>query len=174
MVLKINKKKDFVSCNRDLVLNYSVIFVVNFTGIKSSQMTLLRRKVYEIQAKIKIFNNTLSKFIFDETKHSCLLDKFKGQTFLIFLNFNVIREVSKLLLDIKISEGIFFELSAVSVNGVLLNKLDLNFISNFPTYNDSVLKFILVLKILLIKFKSTLLFNNLKLIKVLKLVSKNI
>lgn len=82
---KTKSQKVSIVANAEKELQKSAtIIVADFTGLKTHEITLLRRSLLEIGAKMTVIKKRLVKLIFEKAGFTFDRDRFPGQTGIVF------------------------------------------------------------------------------------------
>lgn len=156
MILNIENKKSIVIKLNKLINKSLSIVTANFCGITSQDMNKLRKLGRDKKVSMYIARNTLIKKALEDTNFKNLIDYINYPTIIAFsenhpgLAVRIFRDFSKENKKFKIKNAIF-------KNNVLFSINDINELADMPTYEESIIKFILLLKeISLFKFLNTL------------------
>lgn len=164
-------KEKIVTDLQNLLNDFTVTGLINFSKITSIELKEIRQELTKSNIHVKSVKNTLIKKALKNIGNDTLIPQVSGQKLLIFGNeikifVTSMKSISKINNNFKINsiylynriyyENNYFELSAIG------NK------------NDQITNFLFVIKSPIIKFIKTLKYSYIKLLLVLKILELNI
>jgi len=168
--ISLSKKKCIVEKIRDIANNAKSIIVTDYKGLSSPEMTSLRSMARKQDVNLFVAKNNLLKIGFKETSYNSMDKYLKGQS-LIFFSTTEISSSAKIIKDFcKSSDKL--KISVISLSGDNLPGEKLNFVSGLPTKKEAICSFIFLLKMPVSNVIRSLKCPKLKLLILLKELSK--
>lgn len=156
MRLNINDKKKIVIKVKKIMDSSLSIVVADISGIKVDTITYWRRLANQSNIFLRVLRNNLLHRIVDNTKYACLKKKFIGPTIIAFSlkcpldSIKLFKKFSDEEKNLKI-KCLFYDDKYVSAK-------EIDNLSKLPSYNDSIVLLLMVLKeISILKFVRVLL-----------------
>jgi len=144
MALTILKKEKIVNkIHNNINLALSAV-TADFRGISVNNITKLRKIAVQSGVKINIVKNTLLKRAIKNTHFDCFSKNIKGPT-LIALSMKHPGSAAKLLKNFEKSNTKFKIKSGIFEKKILSN-IEINKLALMPTYNESLIHIIIILK----------------------------
>lgn len=141
MALNLDNKKDIVENLKATVKDSFSAVVADPRGVVANDLNNLRKISRDSGVKVKIVRNSLAIKAFDNTEHECLKEYFSGPT-LVALSQEHPGAAAKILSEFAKNQE-QFNIKAASFEGGLV---DFEFLSKLPTYDESLSKFLMLLK----------------------------
>lgn len=161
MKLNIEKKENIVNVVKKLA-NISILtMVIEYSKIKSLDINIIRKTLFEMNVGVKVLKNTLAKKAFKDTSNNLLNAYFKGQILLIFSYNNYVLPI-KTINELQ-NQYENFKVKAVCLYGNLFINDKISELEKLPDYSTA-----------LIKFNQKIKFSILQFINCLKIFSKNV
>jgi len=127
-----SEKSDKVSAIKEEFLNNKGLFFADHSNIKTSQSVIIRDRLYDVDATLVIFKNTLASIAASETfKDMDLGDIFKGPTSVIASHSDLIA-TAKILKEI-IREFSVLKLKGGIIDGKFISASDAVMLANLPS-----------------------------------------
>jgi len=102
-------KLKWVEERRDFLQKQGVMIFTGFQGLTVKEVTDLRRKLSDFEAKMEVVGNRLFEKAFGDENFSKVSDFFTGPTAVIYFKESVFPEVCKILVDFE-KENDFFQI----------------------------------------------------------------
>lgn len=170
MSISLSKKKHTVKKAKEIAENAKSIVVTNYEGLSSPELTDLRAIARKENVYLFVAKNKLLKIGFKETAYSNIEKYLKGQS-LIFFSQNEISSSAKVVQNFcKNNEKL--KVNVISLCGDNFFVKDLKYISSLPTKSEAIVSFISLLKIPVINLIRTVKCPSVKLLFLLKELSK--
>lgn len=146
MVLSVNKKKEIVyKVQKSFETALSAV-VASLHGVTSNLVNKLRREARDYGVYMRVVPNSLLRRAVFKTSYECLSEFFVGESVIAFSTkkpndaARILVKFSKEYENLKIKAAVF--------EGKLIKIDQINILSNLPDYKESILQFILILKII--------------------------
>ncbi|MFA5088046.1 MAG: 50S ribosomal protein L10 [Candidatus Omnitrophota bacterium] len=78
------------------VSNHENVFLLSYSRVSSNKMSILRKDLKKVGAKIYSTRNTITQLAFKELKRDQLAERVEGQTIIVWSNSDAV-EISKIL-----------------------------------------------------------------------------
>lgn len=145
-MIKIGKlfRNSIIGNLKEAVDNYDMLFVIQYSGLSSVQMTMLRNSLKSNQSKVLITKNTLISRALKDSKFEGLIPFVKGPTGLIFGSQDITVTAKALSRFVKDNQNL--NISAAIFEGGLLSKDDIQKISNLPAKEELYAQVVYALK----------------------------
>lgn len=146
MVLRIKEKKDIVYELQEKISVALSIVVASLSGVTANLANQLRKKARDFEVCMKVVPNSLLRRAVLKTSYECLSEFFVGESIIAFSikkpndAARVFVEFSRDYENLKI-KGAAFE-------GKVIRAEQIDLLSNLPDYKESILQFMLVLKLI--------------------------
>lgn len=144
MSLNIQNKKTIILKVRDIAIHALSIVIADVHGVKSNDMTKLRRLGRQEQVYIKIIRNTLMQRIVKNTNFECLKNHFIGSTLVAFSNKHpgmAARIFKKFAQD-----NNNFKIKLASFEGKILLGPEIDYLATLPTHTEAITQLTLIMK----------------------------
>lgn len=143
---KLNRqeKQLFIENLRDSFNKNAAVFVVKQNALSVSEVSSLRKKLFELNASYKVVKNTLSKVAIKDSVFEVLGDAFTGPTAIAFADDPV--SVAKVLSDFAKEKDEKFVVVSGFYNGSYLSKQDIITLATLPSIDEIKSKIIAVIK----------------------------
>ncbi|AZP36293.1 50S ribosomal protein L10 [Candidatus Annandia adelgestsuga] len=152
MVLNFDKKKKIVNEISKIIPKTSSIVIADISGIKVNKITELRKNCIKNKVFLKIVQNNLLKIIIKNTKYNCLINNIVGPI-IIALSTEHPGTAARLLKNFSKENKNINIKAAVFEKKLLTSSDEINFLVTLPTYKESLIKLIYIIKeISLVKF----------------------
>ncbi|MFI4819153.1 MAG: 50S ribosomal protein L10 [Enterobacterales bacterium] len=161
MILKLKNKKNIVKEIIEKSKKAISIVIAQYSGVTSNQMNELRKLCIKKNVYIKVIKNTLMKKIIRKTTFKCLENIFLGQNIIALSNDNP-GDAARLFKKFS-KKNSFLKIRNASFEGKKIELSQISFLSDMPTYLESISMLIFIIKELCI----------LKLIRILKSLCYN-
>ena len=155
MSLGLKQKRLVVAELAKMASNSMSVIAADYKGLKSSEMTQLRANMRKLNdsIRIRVVRNTLAKLAFNGTHYEEITKKLVGSVILVFAN-DEISVVARLLKDfIKEKEKLI--VTALIVEGKLLNGSQLELVATLPTKQESIAQLVAVIQAPIAQFVRT-------------------
>lgn len=144
MILNL-KKKEKIVCKLHEVAKKSVLAVIaNLKGVKVNEINQLRKEARDTGVFICVIRNTLLRRVLENTSFLCLKDILIGQNVIAFSNKTPSESVRMFIKFNKKNK--FFKIKGAVFEGTFIDSSQIEILSNFPTYKESVFNLVLVMK----------------------------
>lgn len=155
MSLGLKQKRLVVDELAKMASNSTSVIAADYKGLKSSEMTQLRANMRKLNdnIRVRVVRNTLAKLAFNGTNYEEITKKLVGPVILVFTNDEV-SSVARLLKDF-IKEKEKLTVTALIVEGKLLNGSQLELVATLPTKQESIAQLIAVIQAPIAKFVRT-------------------
>lgn len=154
MALKLEQKKEIVAEVSEVANRSFSLIALDYRGLSVSDVTDLRAKARQAGVYLRVVRNTLARRALTGTSFECINDELVGPMLLAFTP----EEVSvgaRLIKDFtKSNEKLVVK--ALSMDGKVLDKQQLNFLATLPTRDEALAKLLMVMKAPITKFVQTL------------------
>lgn len=144
----IEKKKYIISEIELITKNTISTILIDYSKIKSLDLNIIRKYLFDKNIVIKVLKNNLAKKAFINTDNKFLNNYLKGQILLIFINENEIPLIKKII-KLK-NEYDEFKIKFIYLYNKLFKSEDLNYLETLPEKALSISKFIKKVKLPLI------------------------
>ena len=146
-------KEKIVLDLQNLLTNFTVTGVINFSKVTSNELKEIRQHLNKKNIHVKSIKNTLVKKALRNVRNDKLIDQVSGQKLLIFGNevkvfITSMRNINKINNNFKVSSIYLYNRIYYENNYFELN--------NIGTKNDQIINFIFMLKSPIVKFIKTL------------------
>jgi large subunit ribosomal protein L10 len=168
--ITLSKKKDIIEKIKSIGDNAKSIIVTNYQGLTSPEITKLRSYAREKDVNLFIAKNNLLKIGLKNTIYNNFDEYLKGQSLLFFSN-NELSSSAKVIKDF-CKNNDKLKVNIISLSGKIFSGDDLEYVSNLPTKKEAIQSFIFLLKMPINKLLNTVKYPKLKLIILLKELSK--
>jgi large subunit ribosomal protein L10 len=133
------KKHEVVDQMKEIFSGASSVVVANYDALSISDSDELRIKAKESGANVKVTKNTLAKIASKESKHSCVVDFFSGQTIISYSEDPV--AAAKVMVDFaKKNEAL--RIAGGSFEGSVLDEAQVKQLANTPSLDESRAKLV--------------------------------
>ncbi|CAL4318150.1 50S ribosomal protein L10 [Buchnera aphidicola (Protaphis terricola)] len=146
MALNLNKKKTIVSKINQISNSAISAVIANYQGISVNKINELRKLGRKLGVKMSIVRNTLLSLAIKNTNFECLKKNIKGSTFIAY-STNHPGSGARLFTEFQ-KKNKKFKIIGAAFEGKLLSSLEINQLADMPTYEEAIVKFLLILKIL--------------------------
>ncbi|AWH90717.1 50S ribosomal protein L10 [Buchnera aphidicola (Melanaphis sacchari)] len=146
MALKIDKKKIIISKIHQISNLALSAIIANSQNISVNEINQLRKSGREVGVKMNIVRNTLLKLAIKNTSFECLKDKIKGSTFIAYSTKHP-GSGARLFKNFE-KKNSHFKIKGAVFEGKLLSDLEINQLADMPTYEEAILKLVVILKVL--------------------------
>jgi len=168
--INLSKKKHIVEKVKDIADKAKSIIVTNYKGLSAPEITSLRSMARKKNVNLFVAKNNLLKIGFKETPYNSIEKYLKGQS-LLFFSENEISSSAKIVQEFcKGNDKL--KVNIISLSGNNFDSNDLTYISNLPTKQEAIGSFISLLKMPISNLIRTLKCPSLKLLMLLKELSK--
>ena len=144
----IEKKKNIISEIELITKNTISTILIDYSKIKSLDINIIRKNLFDKNIIIKVLKNNLAKKAFINTHNKILNNYLKGQILLIFINENEIKLIKKII-KLK-NEYDEFKIKFIHLYNKLFKNEDLTYLENLPEKPLSLVNFIRKIKLPLI------------------------
>ena len=163
MTLKLNDKKSIVTEVAAVAMQSTSVVAAKYAGLTVKQMTDLRDNARKTGVKMRVVRNTLARRAFEGTQFACMDPALVGPLVLAFSNEDP-GAAARLFRDFaKKFEKL--EVTALSVDGLLLPANDLGRLASLPTRNEAISMLMSVMQAPITKFVRTLVEPHSKLVR---------
>lgn len=171
MSVMLQQKKAKVDNIYEMATNSTSVIAANYTGLTSTEMTELRTQLRATGiCEFKVAKNTLIKKAFVGTKFELLADISKGPLVWTFIKKDP-SLIAKLLRDFS-KEKEKLLVTALLIEGKLLDSNQLNAVANLPTKHEALTKLVIVMQAPIVKCVATLVESIAKLTRTIVAVGK--
>ena len=170
MSISLSKKKEILKKLKNIADNAKSIIVADYKGLSAPEITDLRSIAREKDVCLFIAKNNLMKIGFSKTIYESIDKYLKGQSLLFFSN-NEISSSAKVIQDFCKNNN-KLKVNIISLSGKNFPSEDIKYISNLPTKKEAILSFIFLLKMPINNLIRTLNCPTLKVVILLKELSK--
>jgi large subunit ribosomal protein L10 len=155
MGLMLQQKRTVVDKVVNMVSDSTSVIAAYYAGLKSSEMTDLRAQLRSTGiCDLKVVKNTLAKKAFVGTKYEQLINHINGPVILAFIKEDP-GVIAKLLRDFS-KEKEKLLVTALLIEGKLLNSNQLEAVANLPTKQGAITNLVIVTRAPIVKFVATL------------------
>lgn len=155
MKLMLQQKKAAIDTIAGILSSSTSVIAADYTGLTSSDMTELRAKLRSTGiCELKIAKNTLVKKALTGTKYEPLVNQVNGPVIWAFIKEDP-GAIAKLLRDFS-KEKEKLLVTALLIEGKLLNSNQLEAVANLPTKQEALTKLVVVMRAPIVKFVATL------------------
>ncbi|XBC39777.1 MAG: 50S ribosomal protein L10 [Buchnera aphidicola (Chaetogeoica yunlongensis)] len=148
MALNIQKKKEIVTKIHYITKKSLSIVVINPTGIKSHDITRLRKIARKQNVKLGVFKNTLLHLGIQKTPFEYLKNIIVGPT-LIAYSLTHPGSAAKLLKNFSASQNnthTNLKILGAGFEGKIILKQNINILADMPTFEEAIYRFIIFVK----------------------------
>ena len=136
MALNLEDKKAIVAEVNETAGNALSLVIADARGVNVTDMTALRAQAREQNVNLRVVRNTLAKRAFEGTEFECVSDMLTGPSLFGF-SMEDPGAAARLFKDFaKANED--FEVKALSVSGLLLDKGQIDVLANLPTMEQAL------------------------------------
>jgi large subunit ribosomal protein L10 len=154
MPLKLDDKKAIVLEVAKIASDANFAMVASYRGLSVTKMTVLRAKVRELGAYLRIVPNTLARRALQDTEFSCLQEALVGPMILLFSTADP-GDVARLVRDF-VKENQLFEVKALTFGQTLLPAGQLEAVADLPTRDQAIAMLMSVMNAPITKLVRTL------------------
>lgn len=168
MVLRLNDKKQIVDEIAVIANETLSAITAEYIGLTVAEMTELRANAREKGVTLRVVRNTLARRAVAGTQYENLTDSLTGPVILAFSKeapgaaARLMRDFSKDHEQLKVT--------AISLNGQLIDAKQINAVANLPTHDEAISKLMAVMKAPIEKLARTLAEPHAKLVRVIAAV----
>ncbi|UDG80271.1 50S ribosomal protein L10 [Candidatus Annandia pinicola] len=144
MILSFNNKKKIVNKISKIISKSLSIIIISICGIEVNKITELRKKCIKNKVYLKIVQNNLLKISIKNTKYECLENNIVGPTMMV-CSLEHPGTAARLLKDF-LKENKKLSIKAASFEGKLITSDKIDILTNLPTYKESLINLINILK----------------------------
>jgi len=141
------------------------LVAVDYCGLTSPQMTLLRQKARQANVHLQIVRNTLARRAFKDTHFECVSEKLVGPVLLAFSTEEP-SSPARLMQDFA-KEHDALEIKALSLGDTVFGKEKLSFVAQLSTRTEALSRLLGTLQAPITQFVRTLAEPQAKLVRVL-------
>lgn len=145
MIVSLKKKEQVVQKIHEVAKNAVSAVVATLEGIEVNKITQLRREARKVGVYVYVVRNTLLQRVVEHTSFLCLKDVFVGQNIIAFSRGAPSDSVRVFVKFSKENEN--FKIKGAAFEGKFVEKSQIGFLFNFPTYKESLLSLLVVMKI---------------------------
>lgn len=136
MALRLEDKKAIVADVNETAAKAMSLVVADARGVDVAAMTALRKQARENQVVLRVVKNTLARRAFQDTEYECVDEVLVGPSIFGF-SMEDPGAAARLFKDFaRTNEA--FEVKALSVNGQLLDKSQLDVLATLPTRDQAL------------------------------------
>jgi len=168
--ISLSKKKNIIEKVKSIADNAKSIIVTSYKGLTAPEITNLRAMARKKDVDLFVAKNNLLKIGFKNTPYKNFDEYLKGQSLLFFSN-NELSNSAKIIQDFCKSND-KLKVNIISLSGKLFSSKELKYVSNLPTKKEAICSFIFLLKMPINNVIRTIKCPNLKLLMLLKEISK--
>lgn len=172
MSITLSKKKCIVKKIKKIANEAKSIIVTNYKGLSSPEITNLRSLARKNEVHLLIAKNNLLRIGFKDTVYDNFNLHLKGPT-LLFFSGNELSSSAKIIKKFCETNN-KLKVNVISLSGKLFHEKELNYISNLPTRQEAIFSFVFLLRVPMNNFIRTAKASNIKLIILLKELSKKL
>ncbi|CAL4318021.1 50S ribosomal protein L10 [Buchnera aphidicola (Eriosoma lanigerum)] len=144
MALNLQSKKTIVSKIHEISKLALSAIIADSNGIETNKITELRKKARKLRVTIKIVQNNLLRLAIQGTHLECLKNSLKGPS---LIGYSFIHPGSAARLFTKFSkDNVKFKIISAVFEQKLLTKTQINQLANMPTYEESIIKLLFIMK----------------------------
>lgn len=144
MILSFNNKKQIVNEISKIISKSLSIVIINICGIEVNKITELRKECIKKKVYLKIVQNNLLKISIKNTKYECLKNNIIGPI-MIACSLDHPGTAARLL-KYFLKENKNLNIKAASFEGKLITSDKIDILANLPTYKESLINLIKILK----------------------------
>jgi len=159
-----------LSKKKNIAVKAKSIIVTNYKGLSAPEITNLRSIARKKDVHLFAAKNNLLKIGFKETPYNSIEDYLKGQSLLFFSEIEI--SSSAKIVQEFCKENDKLKVNIISLSGNNFNSSELQYISSLPTKKEAIGSFISLLKTPISNLIRTLKCPSLKLLILLKELSK--
>lgn len=138
------EKQLFIENLRNSFNENAAAFVVRQNALSVSEVSALRKKLFELGANYKVVKNTLSRVAVKDSAFEVLGNAFTGPTAIAFADDPV--SVAKVLSDFAKEKNEKFVIVSGFYNGSYLSKEDINTLATLPSIDEIKSKIVAIIK----------------------------
>lgn len=171
MSLSFQEKEKVVMFVSEEARSAETSFLLNPAGITANEMNELRKKARSSRVTLRVAKNSLAERALKGTPFSCFDETLlKGQTLMVFRKGDP-GELARLI-DAFMKDHPKLVVKAISIQGKLLKPSELKAVSKLPTYKESLVLLMNVLKAPLVQYIRTLKEPYAKCVRVLSAIGQ--
>ena len=164
MALMLQQKQNMVDKLMKVASQSTSVIAADYKGLKSSDMTELRAKLRQLGGvNLHVVRNTLAKKAFAGTNYEELIKHLHGPVVLALAKDDP-SAIAKLLRDFA-KEREKLSVTALFIEGQLLNGNQLDLVANLPTKQEAITKLVVVMNAPIVKLVRTLAEPTAKLVR---------
>jgi large subunit ribosomal protein L10 len=168
MALRLEQKKTIVDEVTQSVSTALSLVAADYRGLTAADMTQLRADARKVGVKLKIVRNTLARKALQGTSFECMADSLVGPILLAFASAEP-GASARLLRDFaKANEKL--EIKALSLDGKLLGKDQVDVVACLPTKDEAIAKLLSVMQAPIAKLVRTIAEPQAKLVRTIAAV----
>ena len=165
MALKLEEKKTIVAEVAAVAGEALSIVAADYRGLTSAEMTELRKRARAVKVCLRVVRNTLARRAFEQTQYAGMAEVFSGPLLLAFTSEEP-GATAKLLRDFAKDHN-KLEVLTLSLNGVVLDKSQLDKVASLPTKDEAIAKLLSVMQAPITKLVRTMAEPHAKLVRTL-------
>lgn len=144
MALNIKNKQEIVNEVSNVAKDALSAVVASFRGITADKMINLYKASRDADVYLRVINNTLVKRVVSDTAYECLKKVFIGPTIIAFSK-KKIGTAARLFKEFAKTNPTF-QIKAGVIEGKFIFANQIDYLANFPTYEEAVARLILIMK----------------------------
>ncbi|URJ23287.1 50S ribosomal protein L10 [Blochmannia endosymbiont of Camponotus sp. C-003] len=144
MALNLKKKEEIICTIHKTAKRALSAVVASLSGIAVNEVTKLRKEARDLNVHIHVVRNTLMQKVIENTSLTCLREVLTGQNIIAF-SVHQPRDAAQVFVKFtKIYEH--FKIKGAAFEGKFIPASQINLLSNLPNRNESIIRFITIIK----------------------------
>lgn len=137
MAVTLDDKKRMVASLKEVADRSISVVVSEHSGLKVSEMTLLRQQARANNVHLQVVRNRVAKLAFDETKFASLSESLVGSS-LVACSFEAPSEAARLIKSFNKEHKDALQVKMISLGDGNLGPDQLNMVASMPTRDEAL------------------------------------